>query len=99
MHKETKIFIYIVVAGIVLLLVYGYSDSRGYQAGLLQGAAIKTVSSQVKKSAPKKTEKAQKMQALRAAAKKAAKESSLFKEVENKGNPIPDLKKTLDPFN
>ncbi len=34
MHKGTKLFACVIVAIVVILLVYGFGDSRGYRAGV-----------------------------------------------------------------
>ena len=34
MHKETIIFIKVAVGIIILFLVYGFGDARGYRAGM-----------------------------------------------------------------
>lgn len=105
MNKETKYFVCIVLAMIVILLIYGFADSRGYKAGMLQGAAVNTVkknkTEQTKAQQAKAKEKEKVLQ-RKAAAKVTAKEVNTFTVV----NPLegidlrPDKKMidTINPF-
>lgn len=92
MNKETKVFSYIVFAVIVLLLIYGFADSRGYRAGILQGAVVKTVTQNKAEQKKQKTKEKQ-AKALRekvaeeAAAKATAKAVNTFQVV----NPLQDV--------
>lgn len=97
MSKQTKVFVYVVVAVVVVLLVYAFADSRGYRAGMLQGAVVKTIMKN--KAAQTKAQQAKALQ-KKAAGTAAAKEVNTFKVV----NPLQNInirpdQKTIDTLN
>lgn len=98
MSKGTKLFVYIMMAIVVILLVYGYGDSRGYKAGLLQGSVVSTVKKNKKIDQTKAQQEEARKKIMTQAATKAAKESNPFKTIKNDVNPLIKAKKVLNPF-
>jgi len=101
MSKGTKLFAAFIFAAVLILLVYGLGDTRGYRAGLLQGAAIKTIQSKKAATAAAKAAAiAATAKQRAAAAKKAAQESNPFKNTAGNSviNPLVNAKKVLNPF-
>lgn len=89
MSKGTKIFACVAAAIIVILLAYGYGDSRGYRAGI-SNKKIKTNIA------------AQQAEIAKKAAEAAAEAANPFK-VDNplagvELNPFEKAKKLLNPF-
>lgn len=91
MSKGTKIFAVVALAAAVILLVYGFGDSRGYRAGRKVGERKGAVETQ---EAKEQTIAAQ--AAAQAAAASEFKAENLLEGVEL--NPLSKAQKSLNPF-